>query len=365
MKKARSLTAALAALALALLAALAVAPRADAFVYWTNADGGSIGRANNDGGGANQFFITGCTQPLGMAIDAGHIYWSNQTRNTIGRASLDGTAVDQEFVTGVQGRVQGISITEDYIFWVTDQAIVGRANLDGTGVTNSLFTRTGEVSWDLYARGSYVYWSFRDSAGAYGIHRGNLKGTSMTKNILLIERDPVLGMWVGPSYIFWGDGEILSHAIQPTGWTPTLMGYFGMSHGLAHDDDYFYSTWAGGGGLPSGIVRGRPNASSYGIITTAVSGPWDVEADTMTVASRLMAMSRRIAAAGLSKRITVALQTKLTAARAALRDGDAEVALRYVTAAIDQLKARSGKQIPVTKARRWTRTLKLLRFHMV
>ena len=152
----------LAALALALLAALAVAPRAEAFVYWTNSDSGSIGRANNDGSGANQFFITGCTHPLGMAIDGQHIYWSNEAKHAIGRANLDGTGVDQDFVTGVPDWIYGMAVTDDYIFWVTEQAIVGRANIDGSGVNSSLVTATEEFSWDIYARGSYIYWSFLD-----------------------------------------------------------------------------------------------------------------------------------------------------------------------------------------------------------
>ncbi len=356
----------LAALALALLAALAVAPRADAFLYWTNSGSGSIGRANISGSGANPSFITGCTQPLGMAIDAGHIYWSNNATGAIGRANLDGTGVDQAFVTGVQGRVQGISVTEDYIFWVTDSAQVGRANIDGTGVNNTLFTATGESSWDIYARGSYVYWSFLDGRGVYGIHRGNLKGTSETKNILLGDQyRHILGIWVGPSYIFWGDGEDIGRAIQPTGVSPTLVGLFGMSHGLARDDDYFYSTWAGGGGLPPGIMRGRPNANSFGIIITAVSGPWDVEADTLTVSSSLRALSREIASARLPKRTADALQAKLTGARLALRSGHAGSARRYVSALIVQLRRLSGNQVPAAKAARWARALALLRFHIV
>jgi hypothetical protein len=59
-----------AALALAALAVatLALAARADAFIYWTNfAPPGSIGRANTDGTGAKQDFITGATQPQGVA----------------------------------------------------------------------------------------------------------------------------------------------------------------------------------------------------------------------------------------------------------------------------------------------------------
>ena len=38
--------------------------------------------------------------PRGVAVDAGHVYWANFGLNTIGRANLDGTGIDQSFITG-------------------------------------------------------------------------------------------------------------------------------------------------------------------------------------------------------------------------------------------------------------------------
>jgi Low-density lipoprotein receptor repeat class B len=35
-----------------------------------------------------------------VAVDAGHVYWANDGTNTIGRANLDGTGADQIFITG-------------------------------------------------------------------------------------------------------------------------------------------------------------------------------------------------------------------------------------------------------------------------
>jgi hypothetical protein len=59
-----------------LLVALALASRADAFVYWANwgaSTGSTIGRANLDGSGANQNFITGAGGPCGVAVEAAHV----------------------------------------------------------------------------------------------------------------------------------------------------------------------------------------------------------------------------------------------------------------------------------------------------
>ena len=359
----------LAAVALACLLGLALAESAEAFLYWTNSGSGSIGRANNDGSGASQSFITGCTEPLGMAIDAGHIYWSNNATGAIGRANLDGTGVDQAFVTGVQGRVQGISVTEDYIFWVTDSAQVGRANIDGTGVNDRLFTATGESSWDIYARGSYVYWSFLDSKGLHGIHRGNLQGTSQTKNITPYMYKNIMGIWVGPSYIFWGNGQDYYRAVQPTATFSVQLGEAPMSHGLAHDDDdYLYSTWTGGDGLSPGIIRVElvyGDVYKYAIITTAVNGPWDVEADEVTVSSSLADLSARIGQARLPLLLAASLKVKLTMAMAALKSGDARAARAAIDSATTQIRSESGRSIPAQRAAEWLKVLELLRVHVV
>jgi hypothetical protein len=52
-------------LAAVLVLTLAVAARADAFVYWANTNAGTIGRANLDGTGVNQNFIINLSVPGG------------------------------------------------------------------------------------------------------------------------------------------------------------------------------------------------------------------------------------------------------------------------------------------------------------
>ena len=56
-----SRAAARAALAALALATFALVARADAFVYWANFNTGTIGRANLDGSGVDQSFITGAS----------------------------------------------------------------------------------------------------------------------------------------------------------------------------------------------------------------------------------------------------------------------------------------------------------------
>ena len=118
----------------------------------------TIGRANLDGTGADQSFITGASTPLGVAVDGAHVYWANggtrhdrprQPRRhgrqpelhhrrhrprrgrgrrrprllgeridtgTIGRADLDGTDVNQSFITGASAP-RGWRSTAAHVYW--------------------------------------------------------------------------------------------------------------------------------------------------------------------------------------------------------------------------------------------------------
>src|SRR5262245_32065526 len=116
-------------LAALVVASVALAPRAEAFVYWTNGDS-SIGRANLDGSAANPSFIPSSspTSGAGVAVNDTHIYWANLVpgaggsgdtyTDSIARANLDGTAVDQHFIElGADGNPQGVAVDESHIFW--------------------------------------------------------------------------------------------------------------------------------------------------------------------------------------------------------------------------------------------------------
>jgi sugar lactone lactonase YvrE len=111
-------------------------------LYWDNYSGGSgttIGRADLDGTGIDESFISGADGPVGVAVDAQHIYWANSNNGTIGRANLDGTDVDQGFITGV-GFPEGVAVDAQHIYWASANGTIGRANLDGTGIDESFIT---------------------------------------------------------------------------------------------------------------------------------------------------------------------------------------------------------------------------------
>jgi hypothetical protein len=123
----------------------ALAAQADAFVYWSNNAASTVGRANLDGTGANQNFITGATDSFGTAVDGQHIYWSSfddGQGTAIGRANLDGTGVNQNFIAGVGGSdLFGVAVDGQHVYWTnTGAGAIGRANLDGTGANQNFIT---------------------------------------------------------------------------------------------------------------------------------------------------------------------------------------------------------------------------------
>jgi len=61
-------------------------------LYWADASGGAIVRANVDGS-AQQVIVSGLNTPRGIAVDAtrGFVYWTDQQARTLQRARLDGS----------------------------------------------------------------------------------------------------------------------------------------------------------------------------------------------------------------------------------------------------------------------------------
>jgi hypothetical protein len=152
------------------MSALAVAPRADAFVYWADDTNDRIGRANNDGTGADNSFITGAHEPCGVAVDAKHIYWGNGVgAHTIGRANLDGSGVNQNSITGLLFPC-GPAVNGTHIYWANgatgssdpNLGSIGRARLDGTEVARPLFGNQStfvENPCGTAVGGEFLYWA--------------------------------------------------------------------------------------------------------------------------------------------------------------------------------------------------------------
>ena len=147
-------------------------------IYWANFTSNTIGRANLDGSGVNERFITGAAAPRGVAVDGTHIYWTNWAIDTIGRANLDGSGVNQSFIDG-PFRPSGVAVDAQYIYW-TNLASIGRANLDGSGANNLFISGSGQ---ELAVDGQYLYWADNNSA-FNAIGRANVDGSGVNQTFI-------------------------------------------------------------------------------------------------------------------------------------------------------------------------------------
>jgi hypothetical protein len=217
-----------------------LAAQADAFVYWSESNG-SIGRANLDGTGVNESFITGAGGPGALAVDGQHVYWANFDSGTIGRANLDGTGVNQYFLDAA-GVATGVAVDGQHIYWGsyttvhTVLSMIGRANLDGTGV-EGIVGGAGQVR-GLAVDGQHVYWA--DYFNTIG--RVNLDGTDGNLSFIpdadsSIPRTGGLdGVAVDGQHVYWnGSGTIERANLDGTGVDQSFITTANSPTGVAVD----------------------------------------------------------------------------------------------------------------------------------
>ena len=113
-------------------------------IYWTDAYGRKIQRANFDGSDAEDL-VTDMRTAYGLALDmsARQMYWTNTVTGKIQRAFLNGNKVE-ELVTGLRFPSDIVlDIRARKMYWIdidldTDIGKMQRANLDGSNVRDIL-----------------------------------------------------------------------------------------------------------------------------------------------------------------------------------------------------------------------------------
>ena len=94
--------------------------------------------------------------PFAVAVNSAHVYWANNGDDSIGRANLDGSGVDNHFITGVT-QPTGVAVTSQYIFWSSLNDAVGRADLDGSNKKTGLISSTTPCG--VAVDSGHVYWA--------------------------------------------------------------------------------------------------------------------------------------------------------------------------------------------------------------
>jgi hypothetical protein len=205
-------------------------------IYWADDRAGTIGRANRDGTGVDPNFITGLLtsharslivtiarhpgkrggrrrahlldrlrdrddrarqpgrqprppkvhhrrrQPVGVAVDAGHVYWTNNPdrRDRAGQPRRHGREPDlhRRLGSGVLAS-GGMAVDAAHVYWTNGQTI-GRANLDGTTADPTFITGAG-VPGDVDVDAGHVYWSNQDTLTPTGQVSGSDAPTSTAR----------------------------------------------------------------------------------------------------------------------------------------------------------------------------------------
>ena len=233
------------------------------YVYWTNSNAGTIGRANLDGTSPNPSFITGATYPYGVAVDGSHVYWPNVGSNTIGRANLDGTSPNESFISGAHAAAAAVDA--GHIYWANVSAnTIGRANRDGTGVDPSFITVATGV-FGVAVDAGHVYWT-NLNAGTIG--RANLNGTSPDESFITGASSPY-AVAVDAGHVYWTNYAASTIGRANLGGTGVDQSFItGADHpyGVAVDGGHVYWTM-----LYSGTI-GRANLDGTNINPSFMSG---------------------------------------------------------------------------------------------
>jgi hypothetical protein len=243
---------------------LALAPRAEAFIYWTNQTGHSIGRANNNATGVNQNFITGLGRVFDIVVDDYHIFWTGW--NSIGRASLDGTNVNNSFITGITPT--GLTLYDHHVYWSDYSGYIGRVGTDGTGI-NRTWINCKATPYCVTQHAGYFYWEWwspthsnpyiaRDNPTADG---GTVTHTNILGDYWIYD---AAALCATASHLWWRSDDNIGRASTPYGLNPDrnyISGLEGYNGGLAAYDDHLYYTTTGFWEGPANIGRVKNDGS--------------------------------------------------------------------------------------------------------
>lgn len=235
-----------------------------AHIFWAQSprgredEPGSIGRAHQDGTGANGHFILGARSPAGVALHGGYVYWSNYGSHTIARARVDGSHIDTELVEKAGFEPLGVAVDDQHIYWTheginPDSGVISRANLDGS-ITIRNFIYAGDAPTGLAVDPRHIYWTHRYwdrdyEVKGYAIGRANLDGSGVDPNFIDTS-NKITGVAVNGRYIFWSnsaEGTIGRANLDGTNvdqqcFSPKNVPVGNVPEGLAADDEHVYWT---------------------------------------------------------------------------------------------------------------------------
>jgi hypothetical protein len=198
-------------------------------VFWTNTGcsdkfgplggTGTISRAKLDGTEVKPDFITGASNPQGIAVNATHIYWANSGRSAgvhaIGRATTTGDEVVQNFFPVVLAATpSGVALSTSYLYYSANSleddsaGYVLRVSLDGSEGKGIFIGKAGIRG--IVVDGSHVYWADQ-ATGEEAIGRADLDLGNPETEFTPLNGGPN-GLAVAFSHLYWANnGEAPSN----------------------------------------------------------------------------------------------------------------------------------------------------------
>ena len=175
-----------------------VTPVTPRMIYWVEAGGNVIKRANLDGTGVETLVHTGSgTDPAGIALTASKMYWTDYGNDTIKRANLDGTGVETLVDSGLSSP-SGIEVDGGKMYWADyGNDTITRANLDGSDVEVLVRGNQDDPGFIALAGGK-MYWTER---GHDRVRVANLDGSNQS-NLFNGPDDPQ-GIAIAGGRIYW------------------------------------------------------------------------------------------------------------------------------------------------------------------
>lgn len=178
------------------------------------------------------------SQPNSIAVDAGHVYWVNSAAGSIGRANIDGSGADNGFITGLK-EPNGIAVNGTSIFWSTTPGPIGRANLNGSSVNKTLIPNDGEPC-GLAVDSGHIWWA-SDRLAESTIGRAGLDGNFIQYEFAAIGTAFPCGIAVNSANVYWSDFGFFAGG--------SLIGRVDVATGKAVDQSFI-----AGGSAPCGIA---------------------------------------------------------------------------------------------------------------
>jgi virginiamycin B lyase len=250
---------------------LAVAPRADAFIYWTQTDTlrgtyptGTVGLATQSASRVIPDYIrnTGSRDdpgnPCGVAVNSDNILWANngtrQVSPSIATQFIKSPTISGKYFD-VTGTPCGVAITDRYIFWVNNStSAIGRAMLDGRAPVQSFIGGLSSPC-GIAADTAHVYWGSLNSAS---IGRANLDGTGVEQSFIKLPQSSMpCGVGVDAEHLYWANrnGSIGRAQLDGGGANPSFVGGLKSPCGVAVAGGFLY--WGTAGQQQNPIGRAR------------------------------------------------------------------------------------------------------------